>query len=280
MRGGVAVVTGGAGRGAGLGQGLVRRLAAQGMRVAILDVDHAAAEALAAELRAEGREAIACAANVLDHATLRAAADQVRTTYGACNVLCAHVGGSAMGPAESMTPDQWREGFELMVVGTMATVQAFLPLMRETKGLRRITITASAAALQPGRFQGPYRVAKAAVTSLGETLDLELGPEGIGTTVIFPSGMMSPPRADGLEPVQLHPDMMSHMTAIAAEMAAYPSDITTGDAAAEPVIDAIVQGRPYVITHGLSVDKGYQRRREAMDEAFAELARRDHLPGG
>src|ERR1700722_3498750 len=81
---------------------------------------------------------------------------------------------------------------QLMVTGTVATIQAFLPLMQRAEGLRRIVLTASVAAIAPGRFQGPYRAAKAAVVSIGETLDLELGPDGIGTTIVFPGGMLPP----------------------------------------------------------------------------------------
>ncbi len=62
--------------------------------------------------------------------------------------------------------------------------------MRKTASHRRIVITSSVAAIAPGRYQGPYRASKAAVTSLAETLDLELGPEGIGAIVAFLSGMI------------------------------------------------------------------------------------------
>ena len=83
-----------------------------------------------------------------------------------------------------------------MVTGTVATIQAFLPLMQRTEGLRRIVLTSSVAALAPGRFQGPYRAAKAAVMSIGETLALELEAEGIGTTIAIPSGMLPPELID------------------------------------------------------------------------------------
>ena len=135
LRGGVAVVTGGAGTIAGLGQGLVRRFANVGMRVAILDVDHEAAATLAGDLRSEGFDAVSYEVDVTDEHSVRLAADRVREVYGACNVLCAHVGGGGQGTFESFTIAEWRAALELMVVGTVATVQAFLPLMRATQDI-------------------------------------------------------------------------------------------------------------------------------------------------
>ena len=81
---------------AGLGQGLVRRFANEGMRVAILDVDHVAAETVAGDLRSEGFDAVSCEVDVTDEHSVRPRPiGSVR--YGACNVLCAHVGGGGTG---------------------------------------------------------------------------------------------------------------------------------------------------------------------------------------
>jgi NAD(P)-dependent dehydrogenase (short-subunit alcohol dehydrogenase family) len=287
LAGGVAVVTGGAGTGAGLGRGLVRRLAAEGMRVAILDVDGASGAALAEELRAGGADALACAADVRDHDSLRAAADRVRDTFAGCNVLCAHVGGGVPGRVEAIPADQWRAAFETIVVGTVATVQAFLPLMRDTTGTRRIVLTSSVAALAPGRFQGPYRAAKAAVTSIGETLDLELGPEGIGTTVVFPSGManaaaleMHQRGEDATATLDVPPEWREVLAVLGEEMVRDPSDMATGEAAAEPVVAAIAAGRPYVVTHGVTAERNYRSRHELLEAAFAELSDRGYRTVG
>jgi NAD(P)-dependent dehydrogenase (short-subunit alcohol dehydrogenase family) len=276
LRDQVAVVTGGAGTIAGLGQGLVRRLARAGMRVAILDLDGDAAEGLATELRAAGLDALACRVDVTDRDSLDRAADTVRDVYGGCNVLCAHVGGGGQGRFDDFTLDNWRAALELMVVGTVATVQAFLPLVRATPGRRRIVLTASAAALAPGRFQGPYRAAKAAVTSIGETLELELGPEGIGTTIVFPSGMLHPELLDFVRSSDaLDDDTMDPVVAaIAHEMAPEEIDIASGDEAAAPVVDAIEAGTHYVVTHGVTVTRVARARHGQLEDAFADLARR------
>jgi NAD(P)-dependent dehydrogenase (short-subunit alcohol dehydrogenase family) len=272
LRGATAVVTGGAGTGAGLGRGLVRCLAAQGMRVAILDVDLEAASTLAEELRLTGTDAIACRADVRDHDSLQQAAAQVQEVFGGCNILCAHVGGGGQGRFSDLAIDEWRDALEVMVLGTVATVYAFLPMLRATSGLRRIVLTSSLAALAPGRFQGPYRAAKAAVTSIGETIDLELGPEGIGATIVFPAGMlpaelMDLARSAMGQPLPAVDDILS---AVAQEMASDPADLATGEAAAGPVIEAILAGRRYVVTHGITSVASARARHVLLDEALAE----------
>lgn len=275
--GGVAVVTGGAGEVAGLGGALVRQFAEAGMRVAILDIDGAAAERLAKLVRSTGGDALGLQVDVTDLDALIHAADRVRETYGQCNVLCAHVGGGGQGTFDSLSIVDWRESLELMVLGSVATVQAFLPMMRLTDGRRRIVLTSSVAALAPGRYQGPYRAAKAAVTSLGETLDAELSPEGIGATVVFPSGMVPAELVDLVRQTVGGGSQETDLpifAAIAAEMVSDPLDIASGEDAAAPVIDAIVSRKPYVLTHGTSVIQRNHERQSALDEAFTDALSR------
>ena len=281
LKGRTAVVTGGAGQIAGLGSGLVKRLAQTGMRVAILDVDPKAASALASELQSQGHDVIGIEADITSPDSLAAAAAEVESTFGVCNILCAHVGGGGQGRFVELPLEAWSQAMDLMVTGTVATVLAFLPLMRQAKEIRRIVLTSSVAALAPGRFQGPYRAAKAAVITIGETLDLELADEGIGTTVVFPSGMLPPeliPVAIDMIGVRGDPDSLE--MAIANEMVTQPSDLAEGGAAAAPVIEAVLAGRRYVITHGQTVEATYTRRHRLLQDAFADLARRSYQPTG
>jgi len=278
LRGGTAVVTGGAGQAAGLGRELIAGFARAGMRVAVLDLDGAAAEALADRLRSDGVDAVGIPVDVTDPETLVQAADRVRRELGACNVLAAHVGGEGQGHVLDIDFEAWRRALDLMVLGTVATVQAFVPLMRDTKGFRRILITSSVAALTPGRLQGPYRAAKAAVTSIGETLDLELGPEGIGTTIAFPSGMMPSDlvafarEAIARGPGSEDPPGDNVQMSIAREMAPDPADIASPEAVASKVIAAVEQGRRYVVSHGVSAAPGAHERHVLLDRAFVDAA--------
>lgn len=287
LRGGTAVVTGGAGTAAGLGQGLVRNLSAQGMRVAIVDVDVDAAAALADELRAGGADSLACGVDVRDVDQLRAAAAEIRRAFGGCNLLCAHVGAGMPGRVDELDPDAWRDALDTTLIGTVSTVQAFLPVLRSTHGLRHIVLTSSVAALAPGRFQGPYRAAKAAVTSFGETLERELRAEGIGTTIAFPSGMAPSAVLESVaadRPMDelvagLPPAFREVASALREEFAADPADLTTGHAAAAAIIDAVVADERYVITHGASFEQPYRERLAHLEDAVARLHRRRGATG-
>jgi NAD(P)-dependent dehydrogenase (short-subunit alcohol dehydrogenase family) len=283
LKGQTAVVTGGAGQSAGLGRGLVKRFAAAGMKVAVVDIDKSAAIRLVDELKSEGREGLAIEADVMSPDSLQAAASQVDAAFGSCHVLCAHVGGGGQGRFIDLPIETWQQTMQLMVTGTVATIQAFLPLIQRTDGLRRIVLTSSVAALAPGRYQGPYRAAKAAVMSIGETLALELEAEGIGTTIAIPSGMLPPELIDlgrevvasGPQPADIQ-DPINIEMAIAGEMIKDPTDLALGEDAAQPVVEAVLVGLRYVITHGKTAEACYQERHNLIQAAFAELASRSY----
>jgi NAD(P)-dependent dehydrogenase (short-subunit alcohol dehydrogenase family) len=76
------------------------------------------------------------------------------------------------------------------VLGTVATVDAFLPQLRAASGLRRILLTASTSSVFAAPRLGAYTASKYAVLGYGETLRQELAAEGIGVTIMLPGGMM------------------------------------------------------------------------------------------
>jgi NAD(P)-dependent dehydrogenase (short-subunit alcohol dehydrogenase family) len=281
LQGGTAVVVGGAGTEVGLGRALVRQLGAAGMRVAIVDRDGDAASALALELSTAGVEAIGVQADVTDASSLAEAAEEVRRAFGTCNVLCAHVGGGGQGRISELGLDAWSSALDVMVTGTVATVLSFLPLLRAADGDRRIVLTSSVASLAPGRFQGPYRAAKAAVTSIGETLDLELGPEGIGTTIAFPSGMLPAEWLEFAREATQQPavDSADLQMAIGREMAPNPADLDTPDMVAEAIIEGVVAGKRYVVSHGTSAVLLARERAQLLEDAFAKAAQRSSTSG-
>src|SRR5512140_2719512 len=101
LSGKTAVVTGGAGV---LCAEMCRALAAAGARLAVLDLNRNTAEALAAELRANGTDAIGVACNVLDRASLDAAAVTVSDHFGQVDILINGAGGNK--PQATTNPAQ------------------------------------------------------------------------------------------------------------------------------------------------------------------------------
>src|SRR4051794_33259378 len=181
LRGRIAVVTGG---GSGLGAGMCREFASAGMAVAALRIDEGNAQATAESLAHEfGVPTVAARVDVGDTASVHAAAASVRAALGGCDVLCANVGVQQFGAIDRLTEDDWRWVLEVNVLGTVRTVAAFLPMIRERgdaaeAGVRRVVLTASSGALVPGVRLAAYTASKDAVIGYGDTLRQELADEG------------------------------------------------------------------------------------------------------
>ena len=181
VKGKVVALTGGAGVLCGA---MARCLGSLGARVVILDLQAATAEALAAEIRAEGGEAIGLAANVLDKDSLEAAAAQVVAHYGRVDALINGAGGNkAEGttqPGERTFFDLPKEAmqwvFDLNFVGTVLASQVFGAQM-VAQGTGTILNVASMSASRPLTRIVAYSGAKAAVVNFTQWLAVYLAQE-------------------------------------------------------------------------------------------------------
>jgi NAD(P)-dependent dehydrogenase (short-subunit alcohol dehydrogenase family) len=143
ISGKTAVVTGGAGM---LCAAMCRALAEAGTKVAVLDLNGEAAESLAAEIRANGGEAIGLACNVLERASIETSAQAVISKYSHVEILINGAGGNK--PAAStnteqhffdLSADALRWVFDLNLIGTILPSQVFGRLMAEQKsGVKRL----------------------------------------------------------------------------------------------------------------------------------------------
>jgi hypothetical protein len=97
---------------------------------------------------------------------------------------------------------------------------------------------------------------------------------------VFPGGMVPPALLDlARELSQLPPDPESSLEmAIAAEMVTDPTDVDDGEAAAIPVLEAILASKRYVITHGKTAEPNYEDRHNQIEAAFVDLAGRGYRP--
>jgi NAD(P)-dependent dehydrogenase (short-subunit alcohol dehydrogenase family) len=249
----VAVITG---AGAGFGAAIAKECQSIGYAVAALDIDAAAAERTAETLRAAGGTAISRGVDVGDRGQLAAAAAAVRSLLGRCDLLFANVGVQQIGPLERFTEQDWQWILSVNVLGTVHTVMAFLPLVRETSGDRHVVLTSSNSVLAPSPRIGPYIMSKAAVTAFGEVLATELEGEGIGVTIVFPSGMVTNqlqnsraarPAASG--PWELREE---DMKVVSKHAAPTPADVALPSDAAVGLLEQVLANQRYVVTHGSS----------------------------
>ncbi|WP_406271809.1 SDR family oxidoreductase [Streptomyces sp. NBC_00191] len=168
----VAVITGAS---SGIGAATARGLAAAGYHVVLTARRKDRIEVLAAELAAAGHRATAYALDVTD----RPAVDEFASSLDRCDVLVNNAGG-ALGadPVATGDPADWRQMFEVNVIGALNTTQALLPALT-SGGDGTVVILSSTAGLATYEGGGGYVAAKHGAHVLAETLRLEI----VGTPV-------------------------------------------------------------------------------------------------
>ncbi len=191
LNGRVAVVTGG---GSGIGRGIALALGAEGMMVAVADIQQASAEAVAAEIESAGGRALGIGVDVTSVDSLAAAAAKIVAQAGGVNLLCANAGVLArIGPLADHTIGDWEYTLSVNVMGVVKTVAAFLPALRQRAPDAHIVNTASLGGLVSDVRApiGAYVASKYACVGYSEMLRAELESEGIGVSVLCPGTVAS-----------------------------------------------------------------------------------------
>jgi NAD(P)-dependent dehydrogenase (short-subunit alcohol dehydrogenase family) len=186
----VAVVTGGA---AGMGLAIVRRLARQGHRVAVLDLDGTAAKQAAEELQSGGASAIGVEVDVSDRAAVDDAMRQVRSELGPIEIIVTSAGFDRFEKFTDITLESWDRMLAVNLTGTFHCVQAAVPDMIDG-GWGRIVTISSSSAQSGSRRMAHYVASKGGVIALTKALGLELAPHGITVNTI-PPGFIDTPMA-------------------------------------------------------------------------------------
>ena len=170
----VAIVTG-AGR--GIGAAAAARLAADGMAVAVVDLDQATAQETAERITAAGGRALAVAADVGDAGQVAAATDRVAAELGPPTVLVNNAGVLRDNLLFKMTDEDWDTVLRVHLRGAFLFSRAAQAHM-VTAGWGRI-VNLSSRSAQGNRGQANYATAKAGLQGLTKTLAIELGPFGV-----------------------------------------------------------------------------------------------------
>ena len=268
----VAVITGGA---SGFGLALAARCAERGMGVALLDRDGERTEAEAAALaKAHGVATLGLSVDVASGDAVDAAARTVVDAFQRVDLVVSNVGVQLFGAAERLTDEEWQWVLNVNVIGAARVTRAFLPYLRLAPH-GRLAFTTSSSILSPAARMAAYQASKFALWGLAETLRLELGGEGISVSTILPSGMMSrhlESSADA-QPQQVRRAIgeQADFEAMFASNPEMTQDVATPEVAAGNVIDAVLAGERYIVTHGDLVD-AIDRRGEEL-RAAAVVAR-------
>jgi 2-hydroxycyclohexanecarboxyl-CoA dehydrogenase len=184
----IAIVTGGA---SGIGEGISRRLAADGALVAILDLSGDAAKATAESIEKAGGRAVGVAVDVTDRTAVDAGVDEVCTRLGRPTILINNAGLTIDDPFLETTAEAWHRMLSINLTGTFDCCQAVIPHMIDEGWGRIVNISSSSVFSAPAGLAG-YVAAKSGVVGLTKVLALEFAKHGI-TVNSVPPGFIDTP---------------------------------------------------------------------------------------
>ncbi len=183
LSGKAAVISGAASR-RGIGLATARLFARHGARVAIVDIDGAAAEAAAGALGPEHR-GFAC--DVTDRQSCEATARSVIEAFGQVDILLNNAGVTQPVKIMEITDGDWDRVLDVNLRGVLHLSQAFIPHMRQRRRGSIVCMSSVSAQRGGGIFGGPhYSAAKAGVLGLAKNMARELGPDGIRVNCVTP----------------------------------------------------------------------------------------------
>jgi 2-hydroxycyclohexanecarboxyl-CoA dehydrogenase len=182
LTGKVAIVTGAAN---GIGRAIAIRLADEGAKVALADIQLDSAEQAAADIRRGGADAIAVGLDVtrLDQAI--AAADRVESELGPIDILVNNAGWDVVLPFVESTPDLWDKVIAINFRGMLNCCKAVAPRM-QSRGAGKIVSISSDAARVGSSGEAVYAGCKAAIIGFSKTLARELAANHINVNVVCP----------------------------------------------------------------------------------------------
>lgn len=254
-----ALVTGAA---MGLGEGIARRLAADGWAVAMLDVSpavSATAERLAAELDLRGGRLLPIVADVSEASAVDDAVAAVVEAFGGLRLAVANAGiGGPSDEVVDLDVADWDRVMAVNMRGAFLTCRAAARVMREARA-GSIVLVASLFGRDPVARGAAYCASKAGVEALARSLALELAPFGVRVNTLSPGNMAT----------EMHWDELRSRAAVSGrsfdeELEAARRDVPLGRHGTGADIGAAVaflasQDASYITGHTLSVNGGIQR---------------------
>jgi 3-oxoacyl-[acyl-carrier protein] reductase len=223
----IAIVTGSA---RGIGAATARRLAADGMAVAVLDLDEAACAGRVDEITRVGGRAIAVGADVSKSDQVEEAADRVASELGPPTVLVNNAGVIRDNLLFKMTDDDWDTVMGVHLRGSFLMTRSVQKYMVDQRWGRIVNLSSSSALGNRGQVN--YSAAKAGLQGFTKTLAIELGQFGITANAVAPGFIAT------------------DMTAATAERVGVPFDVFQKAAADRIPVRRI--GQPNDVAHTIS----------------------------
>ncbi|MBC9955842.1 3-oxoacyl-ACP reductase FabG [Yimella sp. cx-51] len=176
-----AIVTGAA---RGIGAAVAERLAKDGMKVAVIDLDEAACQEVVDRIKAAGGEALAVGCDVADEDAVNAAVERVAEQLGAPSVLVNNAGVLRDNLIFKMSAGDWDTVMNVHLRGSFLMTRAAQKFMTQEKFGRIVNLSSTSAL--GNRGQANYAAAKAGLQGFTKTVAIELGKFGVTANAIAP----------------------------------------------------------------------------------------------
>lgn len=229
-----AIVTGSAG---GLGRALAVRLARQGYRLALIDINDDGNRETAAAVGAAGGDSRCEHVNVTDAEQWQTLHDRLRREWPRIDLLVNNAGIAGAGDVGDFPLDQWERMLDVNLRAAILGCHTFAPWLKE-QGAGHVVNVASFAAFACLPGMAAYNVSKAGVLALSETLRIEWAPRGIGVTAICPGFFPTSLLQSAYMHTQQHRDF--------AQRAMNQARISPDDVAVA-IVAAVERNLPYVV---------------------------------
>jgi NAD(P)-dependent dehydrogenase (short-subunit alcohol dehydrogenase family) len=182
------VVTGG---GAGIGEAIAIRLAGEGARVAVADIDGNAADRVAAGLAEQGAEAFGGAVDVSSTADVSSFIDETVRRFGRLDAIVNNAGVAIPGSADSLSEEDWDRVVAVNLKGVWAGIKYAIPHLRAAGGGSIVNMSSVQGLVGFPGWAG-YAATKGGIIALTQQTAVDYGPERIRVNCLAPGTIMTP----------------------------------------------------------------------------------------
>ncbi len=220
----------------GIGRAVAERLAADGVRLVLVDLAAEKLDAVAEALRAGGAEVVTVVGSTADPATAERAATTAKTHFGGLDMLSHNAGIQRYGTVETTDPDLWDEVMTVNLKAAYLMSRAAMPMIRESRGA--VVHMSSAQGLASQEGVAAYTTAKHGLIGLVNSMAVDYAAFGVRVNAVAPGAVDTPMLKDALDlnedpaAIRREFDAMHPMgrTAKAEEVAAVVAFLLSDDA--------------------------------------------------